>query len=84
MLEIDARDADAAGHEPVRLSNEVIGMTTSGGYGYRVQKSLAMALVDTRHAKMGTKVIVDVVGERRPAKIIEMQPYDPAGSRMRR
>lgn len=83
MLEIDAADADAVGHEPVRLGDKVIGMTTSGGYGYRVQKSLAMALIDKEHTNEGKKVIVDIVGERRPAEIIRMQPYDPSGARMR-
>ena len=58
-------------------------MTTSGGYGYRVQKSLAMALIDKEHTNEGKKVIVDIVGERRPAEIIRMQPYDPSGARMR-
>ncbi len=83
MLEIDAIDADAAGHEPVRLGNEVIGMITSGGYGHRVQKSLALALVDKKYLKVGTSLAVDIVGERRSAKIVKMQPYDPTGDRMR-
>jgi len=83
MLEIDVIDADSMGHEPVRLGNEVIGMTTSGGYGYRVKKSLAMALIDKKHANVGKRAIVDVVGERRPAEIILMRPYDPSGGRMR-
>nr|WP_292349321.1 glycine cleavage T C-terminal barrel domain-containing protein [Mesorhizobium sp.] len=41
-LEIDAVDADASGFEPVWH----VGFITSGGYGYTVRKSVALALVD--------------------------------------
>jgi dimethylglycine dehydrogenase len=83
MIEIDADNADAMGFEPVRLGCDLIGMTTTGDYGHRTKKSLAMALIDTAHAEIGTDLIVDVAGQRRPAKIIEMSPYDPSGARMR-
>lgn len=83
MLEIDATNADAMGFEPVRLGGRVIGMTTSGGYGHRVQKSLAMALIDTAHGEVGTEVQVDVAGEPRTARVIDISPYDPIGDRMR-
>ena len=44
-LEIDAGDADATGYEPVWRSGAMVGFVTSGGYGHRIGKSLAMALV---------------------------------------
>ncbi|ASJ75481.1 GcvT family protein [Granulosicoccus antarcticus] len=84
MIEIDASDADARGFEPVRKDGCVIGMTTSGGYGYRMQASYAMALVNVEHADIGNDIIVDIVGEQRPATIIELSPYDPTGGRMRK
>ncbi|MCI5076884.1 FAD-dependent oxidoreductase [Oricola sp.] len=83
MLEIDATDADAAGFEPVWQENRLVGMTTSGGYGHRIGKSLALALVDTDLAEPGNQLSVHVVGEKRKAKTIEMSPYDPTGRRMR-
>ena len=39
IFEIDMSHLEAAGHAPVRIGSEVVGMTTSGGYGHRVQKS---------------------------------------------
>ena len=38
-------DADARGSEPVMKNGAMIGRTTSGGYGWRVGKSLALAMV---------------------------------------
>lgn len=83
MLEIDADDADAVGFEPVWHNGKRVGMTTSGGYGHRTQRSFAMALVDRAHFEIDTELSVHVMGEVRPAKVIEMSPYDPSGARAR-
>jgi dimethylglycine dehydrogenase len=83
MLEVDAGTADAAGFEPIWKDGRVAGMTTSGGYGHRLQRSFALGLVDAEIAGAGTKLSVHVMGEERPAKIIEMSPYDPSGHKMR-
>ena len=50
-MEVIAKDADAHGNEPIYLNDKIIGLTTSGGFGYRVNKSLAFGYVDTKHAK---------------------------------
>lgn len=83
MLEIEATNADASGFEPVWQGDTLVGMTTSGGYGHRVGKSLALALIDRELATPGNDLAVHVVGEKRAAKTIEMSPYDPMGDRMR-
>tara|TARA_B100000902_G_C27199447_1_gene858261 strand:- start:309 stop:1208 length:900 start_codon:yes stop_codon:yes gene_type:complete len=83
MLEVDADNADASGFEPVWQGDKLVGMTTSGGFGHRVGKSLALALVDRELAEPGNDLAIHVVGENRGAKTIEMSPYDPDGSRMR-
>ncbi|GAA6198913.1 FAD-dependent oxidoreductase [Aquicoccus sp. SU-CL01552] len=82
-LEVEEGDADAIGFEPVWHEGKVIGMTTSGAYGYRVGKSLAMALIDPKLATAGQTVMVHIVGEERAAKVIADSPYDPTGGRMR-
>ena len=83
MLEVDASDADARGFEPVWQGDALVGMTTTGGYGHRTKASYAMALINRDLAAVGTELAVHVVGEKRSAKVIEMSPYDPKGSRMR-
>lgn len=83
MLAVDARDADAAGFEPVWKDGHRIGITTSGGYGHRTGLSLALAMVDRSEAVEGNSVRIHVAGEERTARIVPRSPYDPAGHRMR-
>ena len=83
MLEVDCDESDPAGFEPVWQGENIVGITTSGGYGHRLQKSFAMALLDVALNQIGTELQVHVMGEKRSAKVIQMSPYDPAGTRMR-
>jgi len=83
MIEVDADTADATGFEPVWEGDKVIGITTSGGYGHRMGRSYAMAMMDQAYTEVGTDVTVQVMGEMRPAKVIDMSPYDLSGNRMR-
>lgn len=82
-LEVDAVDADASGFEPVWHKGRRVGFVTSGGYGYTVGKSVALALVDDEFAAQGTALCVHIVGVKRPARVIAASPYDPEGNAMR-
>jgi dimethylglycine dehydrogenase len=82
-LDVAADGADASGFEPVWSSGGMVGFVTSGGYGHTVDKSLAMALVDSDLAVEGTELGVHIVGVERAATIIPASPYDPAGAVMR-
>ena len=82
-LEVDAVDADASGFEPVWHKGRRLGFVTSGGYGYTVGKSVALALVDDDFAGEGTELSVHIVGIERPARVIAASPYDPEGKAMR-
>ncbi|MEM9268931.1 MAG: aminomethyltransferase family protein, partial [Pseudomonadota bacterium] len=82
-LDINANGADASGFEPIWSNGKKVGFVTSGGYGHTVQKSLAMALVDSDLAEPGTDLNVHVVGIEREAKVIAPSPYDPEGKVMR-
>ena len=80
-LEVDAADADCHGGETVLLNGEVAGFVSSGGYGHRVEKSLAFAYLHPDAATQGLEV--EILGERRPAVILEIPPYDPENERPR-
>ena len=82
-LQIEANDADASGYEPVWNGSERVGFVTSGGYGHTIEKSLAMALVQSDLAKTDQELTVHVVGVERKAKVIAPSPYDPKGAAMR-
>jgi dimethylglycine dehydrogenase len=82
-LEFEAMDADASGYEPVWKDGTLIGYVTSGGYSPTLGKSIALALVDTAAAAIGTSLAVHIVGQERQARIIPSSPYDPIGTAMR-
>ena len=48
-------DADARGSEPVFKDGKIVGRTTSGGYGWRVGKSLALAMLAARSRQNGRR-----------------------------
>ena len=82
-MDVAANGADASGYEPVWSGDKRVGFVTSGGYGHTVGKSLAMALVDSDLAEVGTDLSVHIVGIERDTTIITPSPYDAAGAVMR-
>jgi dimethylglycine dehydrogenase len=74
---LDVTDADARGSEPIYLGEELVGRATSGGYGWRVGKSLALAMVRPDLASVGAELEIIILGERRRAVIIPESPFDP-------
>jgi dimethylglycine dehydrogenase len=82
-LEIQADDFDARGGEPVFAGGEVVGVTSSGGYGHSTGKSLAFAYVDAGSEEPGTKLEVALLGDRREATVLHGAVYDPDNGRLR-
>ena len=76
-------DADARGSEPVMKNGAMIGRTTSGGYGWRTGKSLALAMVKPELARIGEEVDLRILGETRRAVVIADSPYDPQNRALR-
>ncbi|MDE2017026.1 MAG: dimethylglycine dehydrogenase, partial [Hyphomicrobiales bacterium] len=76
-------DADARGSEPVFKDGKMVGRTTSGGYGWRTAKSLALAMLPPALAVAGAEVEIEVLGERRRATVLVESPFDPDNSRLR-
>ncbi|MBM3531434.1 MAG: FAD-dependent oxidoreductase [Alphaproteobacteria bacterium] len=83
LFEVDARDGDAFGDEPIWHAGKVVGWVTSGGYGHTVAKSLALGYVPKDLVSALGGFEIEIIGDRRPARILKEPPYDPAGARMR-
>ena len=84
IFEIDASVADATGGEPIFLPDGMpVGQVTSGGYGYGVDKSLALGYVRADLAKGGRKFNVSVLGQDHTGTILGEPPFDPTGTRLR-
>ena len=76
-------DADARGSEPIYLGDEIVGRATSGGYGWRVGKSLALAMIRPDLATVGAVFDIAILGQRYQASIIEDSPFDPQNDALR-
>ena len=80
---LEAGDADVQGGEPIFAGERCVGVTTTGGYGHFVRKSLGFGYVPPRLAVPGTELTVDVLGQRRKVTLRTDPAYDPANSRLR-
>src|SRR5215472_12981704 len=78
-----AGDADAPACASVFLGDAVVGLATSGGWSHTLERSLALAYVRTDLASPGTRLEVEIFGERRPATVGREPLYDPRNQRLR-
>ena len=83
-LTVDAGEADAPYMSTIWHKGEIVGETTSGAWGYRVNASVALGMVRADLASAGNELEVDIYGERRKATVQPDQPlWDPANERLR-
>jgi dimethylglycine dehydrogenase len=76
-------DADARGSEPIYRNGELVGRATSGGYGWRLGQSLALAMVRPDLGDIGTELEISILGTPHKAVVIEESPFDPKNERLR-
>ena len=83
---VEAGDADAIGDEAVWKDGKVVGWITSGGYCHHAGQSFAMGYVPSETiatGATGAKWEIEIIGERRPAKLQLTPLFDPEAKRMR-
>ena len=79
----DTTDADAIGGNPIYQNGELVGRCTSGGYGFRLGYSIALAMVQPSLASVGTMFDIDILGKSYKAEIVEESPFDPKNELLR-
>jgi dimethylglycine dehydrogenase len=82
-LTVEAKDADAVADEPIWHRGAVRGWVTSGGYAHAQEKSMAMGYVPKEIAGETEGWEVEILGERRPARLQPAPLFDANASRMR-
>ena len=83
-LEVRGNDEfDARGGEPLHLDGELVGRCTSGNFGPRTGKSLALAMVRPELAAVGTALEVTILGQTFDARVVGESPFDPDNERLR-
>ncbi|MEM7441499.1 MAG: FAD-dependent oxidoreductase [Pseudomonadota bacterium] len=82
-LTIDCDHAPAHPGDSVLQGGKVVGTVTSADWGHRVGKNIAMAFVDPDCVEDGAALVVEVIGEPYPAKVVQPALYDPSGALQR-
>jgi dimethylglycine dehydrogenase len=76
--------ADAPYMSTIWSGDKVVGETTSGDFGYRVNKAIALGMVRADLASPGTELEVEIYGQRIKAVVQEDVPlWDPENDRIR-
>ncbi|MBA2387894.1 MAG: GcvT family protein [Acidimicrobiia bacterium] len=75
--------ADVIGDEPIWHDGHVVGWVTSGGYAHHTATSLGFGYVPAVLATAGAEFEVEIIGHRRPARLLTEPVLDPTGERMR-
>ncbi len=75
---------DARGSEAIYdASGNVVGRATSGGFGWRIGKSLALAMLSPHHSAVGTKLKIRILGDLYDAEVVGESPFDPDNAVLR-
>ena len=79
----DIDDADALGNNALLKDGKLIGRATGGGFGFRLNKSLALGMVKPDLAGLGTELDIEILGKTYKAKVLPESPFDPSNERLR-
>ena len=83
-LEIkNVKDADPLGNNPIYHNGILIGRATSGGYGHRIGKSIALAMIKPEYNKLNTELEIDILGKIYICKVLDESPYDPKNEKIK-
>jgi len=80
---IDVDDADVIGNNPIYKDGDVIGRATGGGFGWRMNKSLALAMVHPSQSDVGNDLEIEILGKRYKCRVLEDSPHDPTNAKLR-
>ncbi|MCJ8052481.1 FAD-dependent oxidoreductase [Shinella curvata] len=83
-LTVEAGDCDAPYMSTLWHGGKVVGETTSGNWGYRTGKSIALGMLKADLAVPGTEIEVEIYGDRFKAVVQPDGPlFDPNNERLR-
>ena len=76
-------DSDTRGSEPIYARGKLVGRATNGGFGWRVNKSLALGMVRPEFATLGTELEVKILNRMYKTSVIAESPYDADNLKLR-
>ncbi|MEI4194403.1 GcvT family protein [Roseovarius sp. E0-M6] len=81
LLEIEAGEIDPFYAHGLWQGDKTVGIVTSGAYGHRTGKVLALAYL--REVTARDNLTISILGQHRKAVILPRPPYDPDNARMK-
>ena len=81
MIETDG--IDVSNDEAIMHDGLAVGYVSSGGYGHRIKKSIAMGYVKTEALTPGARFQVEILGKYYDAQILDSVLYDATGANFR-
>jgi len=76
-------NADVLGNNPIYHNDKIVGRATGGEFGFRLNKSMALAMVKPDIGHVGQKLKVDILGTMHDVTIMNESPYDPENKLLR-
>ena len=76
-------DSDTRGSEPIYAKGKLVGRATNGGFGWRVNKSLALGMVRPEFATLDTELEIKILDKTFKASVIAESPYDADNLKLR-
>lgn len=76
-------NADVLGNNPIYHNDKIVGRATGGEFGFRLNKSMALAMIKPDIAHVGQKLKVDILGTMYDVTIMDESPYDPENKLLR-
>jgi aminomethyltransferase len=67
-------------HWSIKHDGQIVGKVTSAVYSPRLEKNIALAMVSSKYAKIGTKLIIEMDEELRNCEVVPKPFYDPKKS----
>ena len=80
---IGVDDADVIGNNPIYKDGKVVGRATGGGFGWRMNKSLALGMVHPTQSEVGNDLEIEILGKRYKCHVLEDSPHDPTNEKLR-
>ncbi len=77
VMEVDNTEASAHGGDPIWADDELVGVISSGAYGYTLEANIAMGYVDPQFANPGTALAIDIIGIRSSCIVRSEPMFDP-------
>ena len=81
--EVDTKDTECRGNEPVYLNDKLVGITTSGTWSHTSDKSLAFAYVIPELEQAGSRFDIQIMSERREAVVLDAPVVDPQNQKLK-